>query len=105
MPEEDSEKPVRRPSTPRTPRPTPLTRPLHPDSTFFASRGANVLINDLSRASADAAVKEINDKSGGRAIANYDSVTEGGKIVQQALDKWGRIDVSFAVLRWGRSES
>lgn len=41
------------------------------------------------------AVKEINDQSGGRAVANYDSVTEGGKIVQQALDKWGRIDVSF----------
>jgi hypothetical protein len=64
------------------------------DSTFFASRGANVLINDLSRASADAAVKEINDKQGGKAIANYDSATEGPKIVKQAMDKWGRVDVS-----------
>lgn len=59
----------------------------------FASRGANVCINDFSKEAADKAVKEINDKSGGRAIANYDNVLEGGKIVQQAFDKWGRVDI------------
>lgn len=30
---------------------------------------------------------------GGQAVANYDSVVDGGKIVQTALDTWGRIDV------------
>ena len=59
----------------------------------FASRGANICINDFSKEAADKAVKEINDKSGGRAIANYDNVVEGGKIVKQAFDKWGRVDI------------
>lgn len=62
-------------------------------SVFFASRGANVLINDFSKESADKAVKEINDRDGGRAIANYDSVTDGGKIIKQAVDKWGKVDI------------
>ena len=65
---------------------------------FFASRGANVLINDLGRDAADAAVAGINALQGGRAVANYDSVTEGGKIVAQAFDKWGRVDVSLPQL-------
>lgn len=29
----------------------------------------------------------------GEAIANYDSVTDGQKIVDQALQKWGRVDI------------
>lgn len=61
---------------------------------YFASKGANVLINDLGRDSCDAAVKSINELKGGRAIANYDSVTDGSKIITQAFEKWGRIDVS-----------
>lgn len=59
----------------------------------FASRGANICINDFSKEAADKAVKEINDGNGGKAIANYDSVTDGGKIVKQAFDKWGRVDI------------
>lgn len=64
---------------------------------FFASRGAKVLVNDLGstpdgKKAADLVVEEIT-KNGGEAIANYDSNTEGAKIVQQVIDKWGRIDV------------
>ncbi|SCZ87443.1 BZ3500_MvSof-1268-A1-R1_Chr2-2g04909 [Microbotryum saponariae] len=62
-------------------------------SVFFASRGANILVNDLSRENADKAVKEINDAGKGQAIANYNSATEGNAIVKQAVDKWGRVDI------------
>ena len=58
-----------------------------------------MLVNDLgpaaddkSRKAADLVVEQIT-KAGGEAIANYDSNTEGAKIVQQAVDKWGRVDV------------
>lgn len=66
---------------------------------FFAARGANVLINDLGKDAADAAVAAINERGQGHAVANYDSVTDGAKIVQQAVDKFGRVDVSAAVRR------
>ncbi|CDW97412.1 hypothetical protein [Sporisorium scitamineum] len=66
---------------------------------FFASRGAKVLVNDLGPAAqdknkkaADVVVEEIT-KAGGEAIANYNSNTEGDKIIQQVIDKWGRVDV------------
>ncbi|KAK4047301.1 hypothetical protein OIV83_005479 [Microbotryomycetes sp. JL201] len=62
-------------------------------SVFFASRGANVVINDFSKEAADKAVKEINDRDGGRAVANYDSVTDGANIIKQAVDKFGRVDI------------
>jgi NAD(P)-dependent dehydrogenase (short-subunit alcohol dehydrogenase family) len=69
----------------------------------LARRGARVVVNDLggnadgSGASplADQTVAQIK-AAGGDAVANYDSVStpEGGeKIVQAALDKWGRVDV------------
>jgi NADP-dependent 3-hydroxy acid dehydrogenase YdfG len=31
--------------------------------------------------------------AGGRAAANYDSVVDGEKIIQTALEKFGRVDV------------
>ena len=71
----------------------------------LAKRGAKVVVNDLGGArdgtgsgstrSADAVVQEIVE-AGGEAVANYDSVTtlEGGeKIVQTALDHFGRVDI------------
>ena len=67
----------------------------------FAARGAKVIVNDLggsafgegaSKQAADVVVDEIK-AAGGDAAANYDSVTNGDKIVQCALDNYGRIDV------------
>jgi 3-hydroxyacyl-CoA dehydrogenase/3a,7a,12a-trihydroxy-5b-cholest-24-enoyl-CoA hydratase len=68
---------------------------------LLASRGAKVVVNDLggsargegkSSAAADKVVEEIR-AGGGEAVANYDSVEDGGKIVQAALDHFGRIDI------------
>jgi multifunctional beta-oxidation protein len=68
---------------------------------FFASRGANVVVNDLGGSfkgegagtkAADVVVEEIK-KAGGKAVANYDSVEQGEKIIQTAIDNFGRVDV------------
>lgn len=66
---------------------------------FFAERGAKVLVNDLGPAAddknkkaADVVVEQIK-AAGGEAIANYDSNVQGAKIIQQVIDKWGRIDI------------
>lgn len=68
---------------------------------LFARHGARVVVNDLggsaqgegaSRSAADQVVEEIR-QAGGTAVANHDSVTDGEKIVQQALDGFGRLDV------------
>ncbi|KAI5094952.1 peroxisomal multifunctional enzyme type 2 [Silurus meridionalis] len=67
----------------------------------FGERGASVVVNDLggdikgggkSSAAADKVVEEIKAK-GGRAVANYDSVEDGEKLIQTALDAFGRIDI------------
>ena len=67
----------------------------------FAKRGAKVVVNDLggsvngeggSSAVADKVVQEIKNE-GGEAVANYSSVVEGQKIIQTALDNYGRVDV------------
>uniref|UniRef100_A0A670JJL4 Peroxisomal multifunctional enzyme type 2 n=1 Tax=Podarcis muralis TaxID=64176 RepID=A0A670JJL4_PODMU len=67
----------------------------------FAERGASVVVNDLggdfkghgkSSSAADNVVEEIRAK-GGKAVANYDSVEAGEKLVKTALDAFGRIDI------------
>ncbi|ETS83331.1 Peroxisomal hydratase-dehydrogenase-epimerase [Pestalotiopsis fici W106-1] len=70
-------------------------------ATFFGSRGAKVVVNDLggsfkgegnSTKAADVVVEEIK-KAGGQAVANYDSVENGEKIIETAIQNYGRIDV------------
>ncbi|UTW06941.1 SDR family oxidoreductase [Pseudomonas benzenivorans] len=68
---------------------------------LFAQHGAKVVVNDLgasahgegaSASAADQVVAEIR-AAGGSAVANHDSVSEGGRIVEHALDAFGRVDV------------
>src|ERR1700761_2145404 len=72
---------------------------------FLASRGAKVVVNDLGGTFngkdaggkgdarvADVVVKEIR-AAGGVAVANYDPVQNGDKIVKTAIDTFGRVDI------------
>ncbi|CAG9795723.1 unnamed protein product [Diatraea saccharalis] len=67
---------------------------------LLAARGAKVVVNDLGSARdgvgksnfADTVVKEIRDK-GGVAVADYNSVVNGEKIIKTAIDNFGRIDI------------
>lgn len=71
---------------------------------LLASRGAKVVVNDPggstagqggSNAVADTVVDEIR-KSGGEAIANYDSVADRAgaeRMVRTAIESYGKIDI------------
>ncbi|KAG9509519.1 Peroxisomal multifunctional enzyme type 2, partial [Fragariocoptes setiger] len=73
---------------------------------LLAARGASIVVNDLGgsrsgetdsgsadlRRAADKVVDEIKN-SGGKAVANYDSVENGGAIVKSAIDTFGRVDI------------
>lgn len=69
---------------------------------LFASRGAAVVVNDLgssldgtAKADASPAQKVVDEivKIGGKAVANYDDVVNGDKIIKCAVDTFGRIDI------------
>jgi 3-hydroxyacyl-CoA dehydrogenase/3a,7a,12a-trihydroxy-5b-cholest-24-enoyl-CoA hydratase len=68
---------------------------------LLASRGARVLVNDPGGSSsgqgadsrpAEQVVAEIL-ALGGEAAANFDSVNEGEKLIQAAMDHFGRVDI------------
>ena len=70
---------------------------------MMASRGASIVVNDPGRSldgktedgrPADEVVETIK-KAGGKAVANYDSVSDwdgAHRMVKQAVDSFGRID-------------
>lgn len=68
----------------------------------FARRGAKIVVNDLGgstsgdgdgdRSVAQKMVDEIK-AAGGEAVANSDSVEDGAKIAECAMDTYGKIDV------------
>ena len=67
----------------------------------FASRGAKIIVNDLGGSTSgdgggDTSVAQsvVNDIKalGGEAVANTDSVEDGAKIIQCAMDTYGKID-------------
>jgi NAD(P)-dependent dehydrogenase (short-subunit alcohol dehydrogenase family) len=61
----------------------------------LARRGAAVVVNDLRPDAADSAVAEIG-AAGGKAVANYDSVTAvqgGAAIISAAISNYGRVDI------------
>lgn len=66
----------------------------------FARRGARVVVNDLggsiggegeNRSVAQSVVDEIR-AAGGEAVASTDSVEQGERIVELAMDEYGRVD-------------
>ncbi|ABQ69977.1 short-chain dehydrogenase/reductase SDR [Rhizorhabdus wittichii RW1] len=70
----------------------------------FAREGANVVVNDIGTSlhgegrdtsAADAVVEDIR-AAGGKAVANYDDITDwdaAGRIVRTAIDSFGGLDV------------
>lgn len=68
---------------------------------MFAKLGARVVVNDYGttakgegadKSPADAVVDEIK-RAGGEAVANADSVEHGARLVETAMDAFGRIDI------------
>ncbi|WP_425408194.1 SDR family oxidoreductase [Hyphococcus sp.] len=68
---------------------------------MFAGLGARVVVNDYGttvqgagadKSSAEAVVDEITGK-GGEAVANTDSVESGARLVETAMDAFGRLDI------------
>ncbi|OJT15201.1 Peroxisomal hydratase-dehydrogenase-epimerase [Trametes pubescens] len=61
-------------------------------SLLFASRGANVVVNDVSQAAAQKVVDEIT-QAGGKAVANTASVADGEAVIKTAVEAFGGVSI------------
>ncbi|GJE96600.1 multifunctional beta-oxidation protein [Phanerochaete sordida] len=61
-------------------------------SLAYASRGANVVVNDFNAAAAQKVVDEIR-QAGGKAVVNNSSVTDGAAVIKTALDNFGAVHI------------
>ncbi|KAF7308196.1 Peroxisomal hydratase-dehydrogenase-epimerase [Mycena chlorophos] len=59
---------------------------------LFASRGANVVVNDFNKDAAQTVVDEIT-ATGGKAVSNNSSATDGAAVIQSALDAFGTVHI------------
>jgi len=64
---------------------------------FFAKRGANLVVNDFAKKDGVPIAKTLASKLSSqyniKAIGNWDSVEQGEKIIQQAVQEFGKVDV------------
>ncbi|KAF7316889.1 Peroxisomal hydratase-dehydrogenase-epimerase [Mycena chlorophos] len=75
------------------------TQVLGPYSLLFASRGANVVVNDFNKDAAQKVVDEISKgecfyaSTGGKAVVNNSSATDGEAVIKSAIDAFGGITI------------
>lgn len=92
-------------------------------SLLYASRGANVVVNDVSREAAQKVVDEIAKSqsgcyansmdsiygtAGGKAIANSSSVADGASVIKTAVDNFGTVTIlinNAGILRYESIQS
>ncbi|KZV80192.1 NAD(P)-binding protein [Exidia glandulosa HHB12029] len=58
----------------------------------YAARGANIVVNDVSKDAAQKVVDEITSK-GGKAVVNTNSVADGAAVIQTAIDAFGGVTI------------